>query len=194
MSTRVSILLPTYNRPDVLPLAINSILAQTFDDYELLVVGDGCAESTEQSIKGFRDSRIRWFDLPKAAGVGYANRNIALREARGEIIAYQSHDDLWLPDHLELLVRLMDNKKSEFAYSRPLDVSTGGVITPVSFNLHDPLTFENWVKRGIGYVPIAAVIHRRDGLAKYGYWNEDLQKGGDCELWARIIQSGAFHN
>lgn len=52
-------------------------------------------------VQGFVDERVRWFDLLKAPGYGYTNRNIALRRARGELVAFMAHDDLWLPDHLE---------------------------------------------------------------------------------------------
>ena len=96
----ISILMPTHSRTDVIGFAIESVLAQSVEDFELLVVGDGCAPGTAEIVSGYRDQRIRFFDLPKAPFFGYANRNVAMREARGKYIGFAPDDDLLFPDHL----------------------------------------------------------------------------------------------
>jgi glycosyltransferase involved in cell wall biosynthesis len=187
---RVSVVLPTHNRANLLGFAIQSVLLQTFRDFELLVVGDGCGEDTAAVVRGFADERVDWHDYPKAPGIGYANRNRALRRARGEIIAYLTDDDLWLPDHLERLMACLTEHDAQLAYSLPLEVTRTGVITPHVFNLHDASTRNLWRTKHLGYVAIANVIHRRECLEQYGYWNETMASGGDWELWMRIIEGG----
>lgn len=184
---RVSVLLPTHNRADVVGYAIRSALAQTMPDFELLVAGDGCSDGTASEVRSFDDPRIHWFDFPKAPHLGYANRNRALREAQGEYVAYLAHDDLWFEDHLERLITRMDSTGAEIGYTLLLLVAPDGTVTPRVANAHDErfvrLLAES--KQGLG---ITCVAHRRDAFDRHGAWNEDLPRGGDSELWGRIIR------
>ena len=191
---KFSILLPTYNRADVLPFAIRSVLSQTIDDFELLIVGDGCTDKTADVVKGFADERIRWFDLPKTPNFGYANRNVALREARGELVAYMQHDDLWLPDHLEILGRRLEQHEVEIVYSLPVWVIPRGLIAPLVFNLNHPEILNSFLARARNGIPSVCVIHRRECFDKYGYWNADLPSCADWDMWARIIEGGERKN
>lgn len=191
---RFSILLPTHNRADVLPFAISSVLAQTVQDFELLIVGDGCTDQTDAVVAGFPDNRIHWFDLPKGPAFGYANRNLALRAARGEFIAYMPHDDLWFPDHLATLEAHLANPAIELAYSRTIWAAPDGTITPAAFNLHDEATRRAFIAMEANNISATNVAHRRSCLQKYGYWDESLPRNGDWELWARIIKGGGGNN
>lgn len=191
---KFSILLPTHNRPDVLPFAIRSVLAQTVQDFELLVVGDGCTDDTSEIVRDFDDPRIRWFDLPKAPNFGYANRNIALRLARGANIAFMPHDDLWLPDHLELLKAVMEERGVELAYSRPLWVVPDGMIAPGTFNLEHAPTLKSFLAKEQNRLPAGCVVHRRECFLKYGYWDDALPNCGDWDMWTRIIEGGGRNN
>ena len=191
---RFTVVLPTHNRADVLPFAIRSVLEQTVTDFELIVAGDGCTDSTAAVVEAFDDDRIRWLDLPKAPNFGYANRNVALRQAQGELIAYMAHDDLWLPDHLETLGRALDEDGIDLAYSLLLLVSPRGVVTPKIENLHDPARLESMCDRFRGGLGISCVAHRRDALQRFGYWDEAIPSGGDTELWCRIINGGERRN
>ena len=120
---RVSVILATYNWTSVLRLAIRSVLAQSFRDFELLVVGDYCTDDTEEVIASFGDPRIRWHNLPQNSGNQAGPNNAGLAMARGEFTAYMHQDDLWFPEHLEVLVPAMRESGAPLAHTLALDVS-----------------------------------------------------------------------
>jgi glycosyltransferase involved in cell wall biosynthesis len=184
---RFSVLLPTHDRADVVGLAIRSMLDQTSADFELLVVGDGCTDRTADVVLDFGDPRIHWFDLPKAPFFGYANRNVALREARGDLVAFMAHDDLVLPDHLERLGALFDDPAVDLAYSRPVWVADDGLVVPFAVDLRDPVERHHFLEVG-NSIPASCVMHRRACLERAGYWPEDVPGAADWELWKAIIR------
>ena len=98
---RVSVIVATYNWSSVLRHAITSVLRQTMTDFELLVVGDGCTDDSADVVAATGDPRVQWINLPENSGHQSAPNNEGLRRARGELIAYLGHDDLWLPHHLD---------------------------------------------------------------------------------------------
>lgn len=185
---KFSILIPTHNRADVIGWAIESALWQTEPDFELLVVGDGCTDNTSQVVQSFSDERVKWFDLPKGHGFGYANRNQVLNQSTGQYIAFLAHDDLFLTDHLELLGNLLDATGAKFVYSRPLWVDRTGQIYPGVGSLHHPATRTIFFEQG-NFIPATAIIYRRECHAKYGMWNENIPRSGDWELWRRYVQA-----
>src|SRR5687768_17471 len=96
----LSVVIPTYNRADFIVDAINSVLAQDFGGYspEVIVVDDGSTDNTEEIIKKFKD-KIRYIKIPHS-GLPAVARNVGLKKASGEIIAFQDSDDLWDKDKL----------------------------------------------------------------------------------------------
>lgn len=190
---RYSILLPTHDRADVVGYAVRSVLGQTEQDFELLVVGDGCTDETGSVVLAFDDPRIRWFDLPKAPHFGYANRNLALREARGELIAYMAHDDLLLPDHLERLSAPFADPDVEWAYSRPMWISDDGILVPFVVDLRDHVQLKFFLEVA-NSIPATCVVHRKACLDRYGFWPEDVPSAGDWEYWKTIIRPSGGAN
>ena len=189
MAPLFSVLMPTHNRADVLGYAIQSVLWQSTPDFELLIVGDGCTDNTPEVVAQYKDPRIRWFDLPKAPYFGYANRNIALREARGEYVAFAADDDLLLPDHLALLAGEAARTQAEWLYSRPVWVTSDGVVVPSMVNLHNTDELHSFLTH-YNSIPASCVLHRRDCLDKYGYWPEQVPAAADWKLWIRMIEGG----
>lgn len=97
----VSIITATYNRSNVLRYTIESVLRSTFEDWELLVIGDACTDDTEEMVASFDEPRIHFTNLNENVGEQSGPNNEGFRRSRGRFIAYLNHDDLWLANHLE---------------------------------------------------------------------------------------------
>ncbi len=113
----VSVITATYNWSSVLRYAIESVLGQTPTDFEMLVVGDGCTDSSAEVVTSFNDPRLRWHNLPENTGHQSAPNNAGLAMARAEFIAYLGHDDLWYPIHLAKMVNMLESSDADVAYS-----------------------------------------------------------------------------
>ncbi len=92
----ISVVIPAYNSEKTIRATIESVLQQSFKDFELIVIDDGSQDSTYQVVSSFSDSRVRVFSYPNA-GVS-ASRNRGITKANGEFIAFLDADDLWTPD------------------------------------------------------------------------------------------------
>jgi glycosyltransferase involved in cell wall biosynthesis len=179
---RVTVIIATYNWSTVLPYSIQSVLRQTFTDFELLVIGDGCTDDSEQIVEAIADSRIEWFNLPDNTRHQSGPNNEGLRRARGEYIAYLGHDDLWLPHHLEAMVGSLDRSKGDLAYSLIANVAPDGdFIWP---SIPQP-------SAGIFASPVG-IVHRKSVTDQIGGWRHyrDVETTPDVELWDRIQTAG----
>lgn len=125
----VTVLIPTYDHADTIRYAIASVQAQTVQDFELLVVGDGAPPRTDAIVEELRaaDSRIRYFPNPKGEGNGEIHRANALKQARGALVCYLGDDDLWLPNHLEVMVSVLAS--ADFAHTNQVNVRPDGSLT-----------------------------------------------------------------
>ena len=108
----VSVIITTYNRAHLVGKAIKSVLNQTFQDFELIVVDDGSTDNTEEVINSFNDTRIRYIRHKINKG-GNAARNTGLRNSKGEYIAFLDSDDEWLPEKLERQLEVFKKSQDE---------------------------------------------------------------------------------
>lgn len=107
----VSIILPTYNRAKKIGKAIESVLAQSYEKFELIIVDDGSLDDTEDVVKAYNDSRIRYYKLPKNCGQSCA-RNKGIELAKYKYVAFQDSDDIWLQGKLEAQMYVMQDEES----------------------------------------------------------------------------------
>ncbi len=161
-SPLVSVLIATYNKAGTLRLALESVLWQTLQDFEVWVIGDGCTDDSAAVVASFNDPRLHWFNLPKNSGYQSVPHNEGLRRARGKYIAYLNHDDIWLPEHLTLLVEALEKSDANFAYSLMEWIS----------HWRPPFT-EIPITPFASFVPEAsATLQRRSIVAEIGFWKQ----------------------
>ena len=184
----VSVIVPTYNRPDRLQVALSSILAQTYQDFEIIVVNDGTIDVSGVIAPLNRDGRITMVRHDHNRGLAAA-RNTGIRAAKGTYIAYLDDDDTYLPDHLHTLVTALQSGEHKVAYTdawRIHEVRQGdqyvasGRDIPYSrdFNCVDLLL--------CNYFPVLCVMHEKACLDQVGVFDESLFAHEDWDLWIRM--------
>ncbi len=92
---KVSVILSTWNRGRHILPTLHSVLRQSFRDFDLHIIGDGCDDDTEHVLKPYLSQRVRWFNLSRRQGNQAFPNNVGIARSRGRYIAYQGHEDLW---------------------------------------------------------------------------------------------------
>jgi glycosyltransferase involved in cell wall biosynthesis len=185
----VDIILATYRRPHTIGYSIQSALAQTYSNFTLHVVGDGCDAETERIVRSFEDPRIRFYRFPKAMGFGYAHRNTVLAQSNGPFIAYLTDDDLWFPDHLATGLRHLAERTLDLVAFRSVHVQFPDVLDPYFFAYDWQAGRDSWLRNW--FMGAVGCVHRRSLFDTIGYWNDQLFRFGDREFYNRARVSSA---
>lgn len=168
----VSVIVPTFNRAEVLRFAIQTILRQDFRDFEAWIVGDGCTDNSEDVVASFADRRLRWLNLPQNTGSPSVPRSEAIKRARGRFVAYLGHDDLWFPWHLGHLLRHLESGGADFVCSlgalmKPEGVSGVFCLPARSKNPNWTVSPSNWFHK-------IELIDRAGGWPSSKVWASDM--------------------
>jgi len=186
----VSVVLPTYNREGFLQKAAESVLAQTYDHWELLVVDDGSTDATRTFLGTLRDPRIRPV-FQGHSGIPAQVRNAGARTARGDYLAFLDSDDQWLREKLALQIEdLHAHPDSGWSYTgfEYLGVEGRGPIAP-----HDWAAYNGWIlelvidTRALIVLP-SVVVHRRL-FERVGGFDESLPRCEDYDLWIKLAEA-----
>lgn len=157
----VTVIIATYNRADTLQYAIESVLWQTYKNFELWVIGDCCTDHTEAVVRSFNyDSRVNWYNLPKNSGYQSTPNNEGIRRGKGRYIAYLNHDDIWLPNHLQDTVEHLEKTNADIVFSIlqwVYSFTTSKPDIPLLPSLPIP-------------PEATAVVHRKEIINIIGYW------------------------
>jgi len=189
----VSVVIPTYNLAHLIGRAIRSVLDQTYQDFEIIVVDDGSTDNTEEVIRSLNDPRIHYIHHEKNRG-GAAARNTGIKVAQGEYIAFQDSDDEWLPEKLEKQMQVFENAPAEvgvvytgfwrMAHGKKIYVPSAK-ITRKEGNIHNELLRGNFVG-----TPTAVI--KNECFRKAGLFDERLPRLQDWELFIRISKFYEF--
>jgi glycosyltransferase involved in cell wall biosynthesis len=194
---RVSVIIPSYNTAALIANCLDSVFAQTFSDFEVIVVNDGSPDTgeLEQVLQPYRGKIVYLQQQNKGAA---GARNTAIASARGEFLAFLDSDDSWLADHLARQIELFEN-----------DATLGLVYSDALLirDLHQPdsrhantfmekcpseglATFEALVVESC-QIPISTVVVRKDAIVRAGGFDENLRRCDDHDMWLRTAFYGA---
>jgi glycosyltransferase involved in cell wall biosynthesis len=184
---KVSVVIPVYNGDRFVAGAIESGLAQTYRNFELVIVNDG---STDES----REKILPYFDLPNVRYIEQQNkgvaaaRNAAIRNATGELIAFLDQDDLWLPDKLELQVSYLQyHPNVPLVHANVACIDDAGQEVDFHWDTQvEGMCFRELFARN--RIAVLTVLVRKDCLQEVGPLNEKLSGVDDYELWLRIAR------
>lgn len=190
----VSVVMPAYNAANYIRRTIQSLQAQTYTDWELVVVDDCSKDATREVVAGFaeEDSRIRLLSLDKNFGGPGGPRNVGIQNASYEFIAFLDADDIWHPKKLEIQVPILIDRDVGIVCSQIIDFYDESTIS-----FQDPYAFRTKVVSSISQrlrnqVPTSSVLVKRE-LALAHPFNEDSSYRAveDYDTWLRILAEGS---
>lgn len=198
-SCLASVIMPTYNREKTIQAALDSVISQSYQNWELIIVDDGSTDNTVQIVKEFISQHstrpIALVELEKNSGVSIA-RNTGLAKARGEIIAYLDSDNTWEPEFLLIMVNtLIDNPWAQVAYcgDKIWQHYTGNTTLPASKELISVRLgpFNKSLIENRNYIDLNVFVHTREISEKLGGFRENMQRLVDWELIVRYTDFAA---
>ena len=187
MISLISIVIPTHNRSDLLQRALDSVLNQTYGDFEIIVVSDGSTDNTDEIMANYQDERINYISYHPSRG-GNVARNTGIKAAKYDYIAFLDDDDEWHPTKLQKQLNVFnENENVGLVYT---GVNTIYVDEQVSYysipdktgNLSKDILLSN----SIGTT--STVMVKKEILNETGYFDEKLKAQQDYDLWIRVCQ------
>ena len=178
----VSVILPTYNRAQLVLESIYSVLNQTYTDLELIIVDDGSEDNTEDLVKAIPDPRIRYYKLPHS-GRNAISKNFAIRKTKGPLIAFNDSDDTWVETKLEKQVQLLSQHPNiGFSITDAINYKAGQIVSPRTYSLQQGIECANIFNRMkenrfVVYNP--TILMRRSCFEKTGLFDETIPFGSE---------------
>ena len=183
--------IPAYNAAEFINETVDSVLAQTFSDFEVIVVNDGSpdTEALEQALERY-PSKLRY--IKQANQGAAAARNTGIKAARGELVAFLDADDTWLPEFLKKQCDLLQRTHADFVYADAL-LTGNSPLAGRTFMQVQPSRGEVTAASLLSVrvtVLTSAVLARKEPIIAVGLFDETLRRGHDFELWLRLAKQG----
>ena len=201
-SIAVSVVIPAYNAAEFLPDSLASVFRQTYQPQEVLIVDDGSEDETSRVAQAL-EKRVRYLRKPR--GGPASARNLGIRAAQGEWIAFLDADDTWVPERLEQQLALARETGADLVFSDALILTRGGAgarrrfaqygskVRLIAGNMGGVVAhpFELLLEIGC-FILTTTVLVRRESLLRVGLFDEDLYCGEDMDLWLRLAVDCRF--
>lgn len=184
MAELVSIVMPSYNTASYIVESIQSVFAQTYQNWELIIVDDCSTDDTDKVVQPYlSDSRIKYFKNEKNSGAA-VSRNRALQEAKGKWIAFLDSDDLWLPEKLEKQITFMEENGYHFSYTNYEEINMAGERTGVKVTGPKKIT-----KTGMfNYCWPGCLTVMYDAETVGLIQIADIKKNNDYAMWLKVCK------
>ncbi len=181
----ISIIMAAYNAERTISMAIESVLAQTYTNWELIVIDDGSEDATSSIVRGYEEPRIHLIQNDRNKGVS-ASRKEGMEEARGEWIAILDSDDKWLPDKLQKQLEAAASNEADIVFTGSAFMDYEGHLK--NWQLHVPrsISYRELLKQNL--ISNSSVLVKADLYRKYYVSGDDLHE--DYALWLSILGDG----
>ena len=181
MSELVSIIMPSFNTGRFIKKTINSVLNQTYKNWELIIVDDCSNDNTDEIVNNINDSRIRYFKNRSNVGAALS-RNKALKEARGKWIAFLDSDDLWEKDKLEKQIKFMKYNNYSFSYTNYVEIDENDAKTGIKIS--GPKRITKIGMKNYCWPGCLTVMYNAEEIGLIQI--EDIKKNNDYAMWLKV--------
>ena len=186
--SKVSVIIPTHNRAELLRAAITSVLNQTYQEFEIIVVDDASTDKTREVVASFHDGRIKYIRHEVNKGDA-GSRNTGIRNSSGDFLAFLDDDDEWLPEKLQMQVGLLRNSPEKvggvYTGSLRIDKTTGKIFAVNNAGKRGDL-FQEMFRHNL--IPTPCVLLRRECFERVGLFDERMPCCSDADMWIRIAE------
>jgi glycosyltransferase involved in cell wall biosynthesis len=185
-----SITISLYNKENYIKSTIESVLAQTFQDFEIIVVNDGSTDGSEHVVKSISDDRIKYFSQQNKGAS--AARNLAISKGHGTYIALLDADDLWQDTYLETIHRLIESYPDQMVFATAVTIETSGNSMPSVYSIPNIKEKGTYVVDYFQSSFINTLLTSSSTVVHYsifkktGMYDTSIQSGQDTDLWIRI--------